>query len=508
MRFRNDRGQSRFFRISGWPVHEADGLFLGYRGIGVDISDEVAQEAERRKAEDRLSAAIENLSDDFILFDEYDRLVRCNERYRRSMLAIADRLVPGIGFEDYARLIAPYITAAQGRTEEWVEERKVRHRLGLSCELTSPEGRSYLVKDMHLKDGGIVVTRTDISELKRREQALRESEARLRAIFTQAAIGVAMIHPGGRIAEANPALAAMLGYNPEDLAGRPFVDLTHPANREEDCRQARRLITGEIEHYQLEGRFQRQDGTLMWGRQTVSLVRSAGPAGERFAIVMIEDIDDHKRAEEDLSIFRAVVEQSHEAVAIMEPDGRPFFANHAFERLFGRSPRIRPDFTFGDCYAGDSREVFESQVMSALRRCEGWEGVLAGQDGNGRCFPVWQRAGVVCNAHGRAQLFFSFLHDHTPQRQVEDELHKAKEAAEHANIAKTRFLAAASHDLRQPLQALSLFVAVLSAKEHSRETAALVSKVHDSVNALDSLLSSLLDVSKLEAGLVVPTVEN
>jgi signal transduction histidine kinase len=78
----------------------------------------------------------------------------------------------------------------------------------------------------------------------------------------------------------------------------------------------------------------------------------------------------------------------------------------------------------------------------------------------------------------------------------------ARDAAEAANHAKTRFLAAASHDLRQPLHALGLFAARLGDRTRDPDDAALVHRIETSVSSLDSLFSALLDVSKLEAGAV------
>jgi signal transduction histidine kinase len=79
--------------------------------------------------------------------------------------------------------------------------------------------------------------------------------------------------------------------------------------------------------------------------------------------------------------------------------------------------------------------------------------------------------------------------------------------AEQANAAKTRFLAAASHDLRQPIHALGLFFAELSDRVYSPETALVIGQVEDSIAAINSMLNALLDVSKLDAGIVKPTVE-
>ncbi|OIP23872.1 MAG: hypothetical protein AUK52_03695 [Comamonadaceae bacterium CG2_30_60_41] len=82
------------------------------------------------------------------------------------------------------------------------------------------------------------------------------------------------------------------------------------------------------------------------------------------------------------------------------------------------------------------------------------------------------------------------------------ELRDKKEEAEKANLAKSRFLAAASHDLRQPTHALGLFVSRLAQLEHSAQTHALIGNVQASVQALQNLLDGLLDVSRLEAGAV------
>jgi signal transduction histidine kinase/CheY-like chemotaxis protein len=82
---------------------------------------------------------------------------------------------------------------------------------------------------------------------------------------------------------------------------------------------------------------------------------------------------------------------------------------------------------------------------------------------------------------------------------------KREQALEKANAAKTRFLAAASHDLRQPIHALGLFFAELSDRVHSPETDSLIGQVDDSIDAINSMLNALLDISKLDAGVVKPS---
>lgn len=88
----------------------------------------------------------------------------------------------------------------------------------------------------------------------------------------------------------------------------------------------------------------------------------------------------------------------------------------------------------------------------------------------------------------------------------EEALDLARQEAERANAAKTRFLATASHDLRQPIHALGLFFANLTERVRNPETALLIKQIEDSIEAIDTMLNALLDISKLDAGVVHPHV--
>ncbi|AKU13953.1 two-component hybrid sensor protein [Azoarcus sp. CIB] len=94
-------------------------------------------------------------------------------------------------------------------------------------------------------------------------------------------------------------------------------------------------------------------------------------------------------------------------------------------------------------------------------------------------------------------------------RQIADataELRESKDEAERATLSKSRFLAAASHDLRQPMHALGLFIAELSQHEHAADAHRLVERIAASAAAMENLLDSLLDISRLDANVVQPNV--
>lgn len=326
-----------------------------------------------------------------------------------------------------------------------------------------------------------------------------DCEHRFRALFDHAALGIAVVEPGGRIAEVNQSLCGMFGWSADDLAHMTFAELTHPLDRDADVAEARRMINGEIDCYRRENRYIRRDGSTFWGRVTASLV--PGQGDRRFAVLTIDDIDERRRVDANLSLFRKVMDASQEGVAILSSTGHLLYANSAYGQLFGLEGSVVGSH-YRNYFPPESHTVLDTQVGPALTRGESWEGVIEAIDPTGRRFPLWQRAGVVRDEAGRVKFYFAFMHDHTAQQAFEDQLLDAKEAAEDANSAKTRFLAAASHDLRQPMQALSLFVAVLAGRTMEPAHSTLVARIQDSVAALEGLLNSLLDVSKLEAGLV------
>lgn len=203
------------------------------------------------------------------------------------------------------------------------------------------------------------------------------------------------------------------------------------------------------------------------------------------------------------AMFRAVADAAFEAIAIYSEEGNALYSNPAYRQMFGREPHSTREL---DHYSEAAKRSLFEEVAPALQEGKSWEGMHQAFSPDGELFPLRQRIGVFADANGDPQCFFSVMQDQSSQARIESELFRAKEAAEQANRAKTRFLAVASHDLRQPLQALSMFVSVLASRDHRPEDSALIGRIEDSVAAVETLLNGLLDVSKLEAGLVKPVL--
>ncbi len=199
------------------------------------------------------------------------------------------------------------------------------------------EGRvRWLQEDVQIEPLGpgrwrAVAVTTDVTDRKRAEEALRQSEARFRAIFDHAAIGVALVNLGGSCVQANPALERLIGYSNIELASKSILELTHPEDRSLDMLLFQEILAGKREHYEIEKRYIRKDGRVIWGKLTVSAVRDT-EGRLQHAVGMVQDISAHKRAEEQGAVFQALGQQLNGSTT---PEGVARIIMAAADRLFG-----------------------------------------------------------------------------------------------------------------------------------------------------------------------------
>jgi len=185
------RLRSRLILVLGAVVALAGGIiWLALRQQKAARARATAEEA-RRRAQTRLHDAIESISEAFSLYDPEDRLVVCNEKYRTLLYpGMADEIVPGTSFEAIVRHAAERgnIVGAEGRTEEWLAERIVRHRNpGEPHIQRRADGRWIRVSERRTAEGGTVAVYSDITELKEREEELARKSNALEQLSNQLA---------------------------------------------------------------------------------------------------------------------------------------------------------------------------------------------------------------------------------------------------------------------------------------------------------------------------------
>jgi PAS domain S-box-containing protein len=189
------------------------------------------------------------------------------------------------------------VLAEQRRTRRTGEPFSVEYRL------ISKGGRTVWVRDeaVLVEEGvggrpvwyGLLA---DVTEQRRADEALRESEERFRTTFEQAAVGMAHLAPDGRWLRINDKLYEIAGYPREELQGMTYLDLTPAEDLEAGRERLRRLLEGKRASYIVEKRYVRKDGRRVWVSLSVSLVRDA--SGEpNYLVCVAKDVTERKLSE-------------------------------------------------------------------------------------------------------------------------------------------------------------------------------------------------------------------
>lgn len=202
-----------------------------YAGILRDVTFRKESEERVKDVETRLLEAIEALPDGFVFYDNEDRLVICNSRYKDLYATSAEFMVPGATFEEIIRKGAErgqYLGAGDAR-EAWIQERLRAHRNpGEILEQHLDDGSWLRVIERKTERGHTVGFRVDITELKERQEELSRSEELLKRTFDAALNAIIIIDHHGKVIEFNPAAEAMFGYTREETIGKEMAGLIIP----------------------------------------------------------------------------------------------------------------------------------------------------------------------------------------------------------------------------------------------------------------------------------------
>jgi PAS domain S-box-containing protein len=308
-----------------------------------------------------------------------------------------------------------------------------------------------------------------------------------------------------RIIDANQAACDLYGYSRDELLKMGPKDLNPPYEREKLSERINKLINDR----QVRSRATHvdRDGKFINVELNCRLIEYLG---KTYTLTIIRDISESKLIEEALQQHERQLAEAQSIARIGSWEhnletGRPAWSTELY-RIYGISPEnftptldsfisiIHPDDRaamqgwIADCLAGQKPRALEFRVV--------WpDGTIRYIEGQGK---------LILDAGGKPVYMCGTAQDITERTQVKQMLAESMRKLEEKELAKSRFLAAAGHDLRQPLTAANLFVGALKSTELTPRQRSIIGHLEQAMDNFNELLNALLNVSKLDAGVIKP----
>ena len=318
---------------------------------------------------------------------------------------------------------------------------------------------------------------------------------------------ILVVNNDGEIVFANSNAERLFAYEEGELLGQPVESLMPDAFRKKHKLHRKKYVKSPrsrplVSGLKLKGL--RKDGRVFDAEIALTPVQSGD---ELLVSSTVRDIsvDDSSEA-----YFRNVLESAPDAIVIIDHYGKIAVVNGQAEQMFGHT---REEMLGNEIEFLLPDEVHDKHISHRTAysrdphlRPMGIGMDLRGKRKDGSSFPVEISLSPVTSATG--SFVSSVIRDVSARKKLENDLISAREEAERANKANSAFLAAASHDLRQPVQALSLLTGALRRTAKDERVLEMVESQQHSLDAMTNLLNSLLDISRLDAGKVEPEFED
>jgi len=295
-------GEIRWVRVRGFQVRNSDDQLIRHIGIVTDITEQRQAEAARRESEERFRSYFELGLIGMAITSPTKGFLEVNHELCRILQYEREELF----VKKWAELTHPDDLAAEnirfgdiiaGKIDGYSMEKRFLRKDGEVVHAM------IAVKAARRNDGTVgylIGLLQDITEGKNAEDALRASEHRFKAVFEQAAVGVAQGDAAtGQFVQVNQRFCEIVGRSRQEMEQLTFADITHPQDVDHSLKKARQLMAGTIREFSTEKRYVRKDQSEVWAGVTISAMWAPGEKPDYF-IAVVQDITERKRLNEHL----------------------------------------------------------------------------------------------------------------------------------------------------------------------------------------------------------------
>ncbi|NLE00767.1 MAG: PAS domain S-box protein [Fibrobacter sp.] len=359
------------------------------------------------------------------------------------------------------------------------------------------------ILDNHGRIIGAVGSWRDITDRKKAENALRESETRFRGIFDNIAMGIHLIDTSDRFFAANDYLLNMLGYSIKQLFAMNIHNLTAPEDRMTSDEVNEKIHRKEIRRIAYEKRYIKADGSRLWVNVTVSSIRDNNNR-HIGSVTTVEDISVRKGVEMALRAseerFRTLADNMSQFAWMADPEGWIFWYNKRWYDYTGTTLEQMLESGWKKVHHPDHLERVVKKFKHSCHTGEFWEDTfpLRSKDGEYRWF--LSRAVPIRDENGVIVQWFGTNTDITERLEIEKELKHRTEELAAANRDLESFSYSVSHDLRNPLALISGFVRFLIedySKNLDTEGLNYLRRIDDNAKKMQSLTNDMLTLSRI-----------
>jgi PAS domain S-box-containing protein len=353
----------------------------------------------------------------------------------------------------------------------------------------------------------------DITMHMKAENALRESEERFRLIFDQSPIGDTIVDLDYHPLHVNNAISNMLGYSKEELLSMEFTEYTHPEDLDINLQQLQLLREGKIDDFELDKRYIRKDGGIVWGHLYVSIVKN--PSDEPvYILTRIENITKRKQMQMALQTseekYRTLYETMTQGVIHQDSEGRIISVNPAAEQIMGLNYYTMQGETSNyHCKAihedGNDFPAETHPSMIALKTGKEVRNVVMGVFNPQKENYNWINVNATPLFKPREkkpfQVYITF-EDITETIKAQKLLNETLEELKRSNSDLEQFAYVASHDLQEPLRMVASFTQLLEKqyKDKLDETASeYINFAVDGAKRMQALIKDLLTYSRVKS---------